>query len=401
MRTPTTDRSLRRLVLVAGMASLLDSAAIISVGSALPLWRDAYDLGDWEVGFVSFALTLSIAAGALVGGPVADRVGRAPVFSATVFLYAVAAALVALAQQPAVLVVGVALLGAASGADLPASLGLVSDRAPLPVRGRLIALTHVMWTVGVVLASALALVVSPYGATGMRVIFGALSLAALATVLARRRATRTPAGDPPRAPARRPRRTPLPREVLRPAALLCAFYVVYTLLSNTFGSFRTYFLVVVGGATQSTATAIGFAVTLLGLAGTIAFSLLADTPWRRRLFPAGAVLLVGSQLLIAVSGGSPLGVVLLALVLHALAYPFVGESLYKVWSQELVATDWRGTVQGTTIALARAAAAAFAVVTPTLMSWSPHLLFGFLALCAVASSLIGAAIMRVRSPAVG
>jgi inositol transporter-like SP family MFS transporter len=380
------------------MASLLDSAAIISVGSALPLWRGEYRLDDWEVGFVSFALTLSIALGALVGGRVSDRVGRAPVFSATVGLYAVAAVLVALAQQPATLYAGVVLLGLASGADLPASLGLVSDRAPVPTRGRLIALTHVMWTVGIVLASALALVVSPFGASGMRLVFGVLAVAGVVTVVGRRRAARAMV-DEPRPPLVATAAPTYPsRAVLRPAVLIGVFYVVYTLVANTFGSFRTYFLVVVGGATQSTATAIAFAVTLLGLAGTVVFSRIADTPWRRRVFPAGAVLLVGSQVLIAVSGGASLTVVLVALVLYSLAYPFVGESLYKVWTQELVGAGSRGTVQGTTIALARAAAGAFAVVTPTLMSWSPHVLFGFLAVCALASSAVGAVIMRRPVP---
>lgn len=396
--TRSASTGLRRLVLVAGMASLLDSAAIVSVGSALPLWRSDLGLDDWSVGFVSFALTLSIAAGALVGGPVSDRVGRHRVFSATVVLYALGAAVVAGAHQAWALYGGVVLLGIASGADLPASLGMVSERAPVAVRGRLIALTHVMWTGGILVATALALVVSPFGVDGIRAVFGVLAVAALLTVVARVRlaASLEDDGSP------RPRGV-VPRRVggrtLRTAGLLAAFYVVYTLLANTFGSFRTYFLVVVGGAGQSTATAISFGVTLLGLAGTIGFSLLADTPWRRRVFPAGAVLLVGSQLLIAVSGGTSIAVVLVALVLYSLAYPFVGEGLYKVWTQELVETEWRGTVQGTTIALARAAAAAFAVVTPALMSWSPSVLFAILTGCALVSTAVGVVIMRTSTSA--
>lgn len=392
---------MRRLVLVCGMASLLDSAAIISVGSALPLWRAGFGLDDWGVGFVSFALTLSIAVGALVGGPVSDRVGRVPVFTSTVVGYAVAAGLVALADRPAALYAGVVLLGLSSGADLPASLSMVSERAPAASRARLVALTHVLWTVGIVAATGAALVVSPFGLTGMRVVFGILGVAALLTVAARRRAARTPepAGPPgppgsPDAPPARPVPTTRTDRSLRPALLVGAFYVVYTLVANTFGSFRTYFLVVVGGASQSAATAIAFAVTLLGLAGTVVFSAVADTAWRRRAYVPGAVLLVGSQVLIAATGGEGLGLVVVALVLYSLAYPFVGESLYKVWSQELVAADLRGTVQGVTIAAARATAAGFAVVTPTLMSWSPHGLFALLALCALASSAVGFRITR-------
>jgi inositol transporter-like SP family MFS transporter len=88
---------LARLVLVAGSASVLDSAAIISVGSALPLWRERFGMGAVQVGVVSGSLTLAIAVGALAGGFVADRVGRSRVFAVTLGAYAAGAAAVALA----------------------------------------------------------------------------------------------------------------------------------------------------------------------------------------------------------------------------------------------------------------------------------------------------------------
>lgn len=43
------DSRHRKLAVAAGMASLLDSAAIISVGVGLALWRDHYDLDVWLV----------------------------------------------------------------------------------------------------------------------------------------------------------------------------------------------------------------------------------------------------------------------------------------------------------------------------------------------------------------
>jgi len=164
------------------------------------------------------------------------------------------------------------------------------------------------------------------------------------------------------------------------------------------GSLRRgrYFLVVVGGASQTTATAIAFAVTVVGLVGTLIFSVIADGPWRPRVFPVGAALFIGAQLVLALSGGEPLLVALVAFTMYALAYPFVCEGLYKVWSQELVAPDLRATFQGTTIALARTAAA-FALVTPALMSWSPAGLFWFLTAAAVVASAVGWVITRATT----
>ena len=389
-----------RIVVVAGMASLLDSAAIVSVGSALPLWRSAFALDDWRVGVVSSAMTIGIAVGALGGGRIADKHGRQRIFSLTVGLYALGAALVASAGNETHLVLGVVVLGLASGADLPASIALVADRVAPRVRGRMVALTHVMWTIGIVVATALAFAVSPFGLAGMRGVFGLLAAGALLTLAGRRRALSRSNGEvlsgdeevvrPPALPTAVNRR--LHRKRL---LLIAAFYVLYTLVANTFGSFRTYLLVVVAGADQTTATAIAFGVTVLGLGGTVVFSRIADSPWRRRVYPFAGILLVASQVTLASSGAGSVSAVLVALVLYTVAYPYVGEGLYKVWAQESASPDLRATFQGATIAAARATAALFALATPSLMAQEPALLFWLLTFFAAVAAAIGTLVTRI------
>ncbi|NPD04829.1 MFS transporter [Nocardioides sp. zg-1308] len=392
-------RHVERLVLVAGSASLLDSAAIISVGSALPLWRSQLRLDDVEVGVVSATMTIAIALGALAGGWLADRLGRRRVFTATVALYAFGAALVALAGSRTGLVAGVAVLGLGSGADLPASIALVAGRVPARLRGRMVAATHVMWTVGIVLASAAAFAVSPFGLPGMRAVFGALALGALATLAARRRAV-PPDLDPdlgpdpgaaagPRTGAGEVAAAPVARGDVRVLVAVALFYLLYTLVANTFGSFRTYLLVTVGDASQAGATAISFGMTLVGLVGTVAFSAIADSRWRRTVYPFAAVALVCSQAMLSLTVGQSLSATVAALVLYALAYPYVGEGLYKVWAQESVSPAARATFQGATIAGARAAAALFALVTPSLLADDPAVLFWLLTVIAAAAVLVG------------
>lgn len=389
----------RRLLLVAGMASLLDSAAIVTVGSALPVWRAAFVLNAWTVGLLSSAMTASIAAGAFVGGRIADRIGSTRVFAAAIALYVAGATVLVAAPSTAALLVGVTVLGLASGADLPASLALLAENAPAAVRGHLVALTQVMWTLGIVAATLTALLVAPFALAGTRVAFAALAIAAVCTYLARRtmivdasllglrgREQRGPDGV---GQARGAQPSSL--------VLIAVFYVLYTLVANTFGAFRTYFLVVVGGAGQTLATAISFALTLLGLVGTVVFSVLVDTRWRRRIFPFGAALLCASQVVIAVTAAESFTVVVLALVAYTLAYPYVGEGLYKVWAQEWASPQLRSTFQGTTIAIARIAAAAFALVTPTLMARNPGALFWLLSGCALGSGIVGSVVVRRRT----
>ncbi|MFC3996028.1 MFS transporter [Nocardiopsis sediminis] len=393
------------LAVAAGMASLLDAGAIISVGLGLALWRDAFGLDVWTVGVLGSALTLFIAVGALTGGRLADLVGRGRMFSLSILLYAVAALAVAFAPGTAVLVTGVVILGIAAGADLPTSIAVLSERAPAGTQGRLVAFTHVMWTGGVVLATSLGFAVSGMGLPGIRLIFCLLALLAVATFAFRAfyppfRALETEATARHTAAGVDPA-TALPLAALvrnrRYAAMLALtalFYLFFTLVANTFGGYKTYFMVTVGDATQTTATAISFGTTLIGLVGTIVFTRIADTNWRSRLFAAGVLVFCACQLLIAVTGGVVLPAVIAALVLYNVAFPFVGEALYKVWTQESFPVNARATAQGATMAVARFAAAGFALVTPALIEWSPSGLFYLLAFFALVSGLIGAVIIR-------
>ncbi|WP_210503387.1 MFS transporter [Nocardioides xinjiangensis] len=377
-------------MLVAGSASLLDSSAIISVGSALPLWRVDLALSNAEVGAVSATMTLAIAAGALIGGPLADLIGRGRVFAAMVGLYVVGAGLVAGASSWPVLVAAVGILGFASGADLPASIALVADRVPRRLRGRMVAATHVMWTVGIVVSSAAAFAVASRGLAGMRGVFAGLAVVAMVTWAARRHAlARLPPAADPGTTAPDATQHHQPAETARGLARIAVFYVLYTLVANTFGSFRPYLLVTVGGASQSAATGFAFATTLVGLIGTLVFSFVADSPWRRAVYPWAAALLVVSQGMLAMTVDRSLTTIVAALVLYALAYPYVGEALYKVWAQEVVAPRHRAAFQGVTIAAARAVAALFALVTPSLLARSPSGMFWLLTVVASAAVATG------------
>ncbi|MFF4522738.1 MFS transporter [Streptomyces bluensis] len=403
--SPQLDRRHWMLAVAAGMASFLDSGAIISVGLGLALWKESFGLDLWTVGVLGSTLTLFIAVGALTGGRVADLFGRGRVFSLTILLYAVAAVAVALAPNSTVLVVGVVLIGMAAGADLPTSIAVLSERAPAGAQGRLVAFTHVMWTAGVVFATSLGFAVSTLGTFGIRLIFATLAALAVATFAfrafytpfrqleAESDARHTSSGvDPLRA---LPLRTLFRDRTFRVMILLTAlFYLFFTLVANTFGSFKTYFLVEVGDTSQTVATALSFVTTLIGLAGTIVFTRIADTRWRSRFFAAGVAVFASCQLLIAVTGGVILPAMIAALVLYNIGFPFVGEALYKIWTQESFPVNARATVQGATMAIARFIASAFALVTPALIDWSPSGLYYLLTFFALVSGFIGMLIIR-------
>ena len=85
------------------------------------------------------------------------------------------------------------------------------------------------------------------------------------------------------------------------------------------------------------------------------------------------------------------------LVLYNLSNPFAGEAIYKVWSQESFPVNARATVQGFTYAIARFVFAGFALVTPTIIAWSPSALFWMLVGLAIVSAFVGHIIIRTTA----
>jgi inositol transporter-like SP family MFS transporter len=85
---------------------------------------------------------------------------------------------------------------------------------------------------------------------------------------------------------------------------------------------------------------------------------------------------------------------LVVLILYNLSNPFAGEAIYKVWTQETFPVNARATVQGITYAIARFVFAAFALVTPAIIAWSPSGLFWMLVGLATVSAIIGNLIIR-------
>ena len=71
------------IAVIAGMASYLDAATIVSVRQRPGMYPEPLGLSGDQIGVLAFALTLGIAIGAAAGGRLGDQFGRKPVFSVT------------------------------------------------------------------------------------------------------------------------------------------------------------------------------------------------------------------------------------------------------------------------------------------------------------------------------
>ena len=383
-----------RSSILAGLASYLDSATIVTTSIALVLYEKPLHLSSWTIGAVSALLTLSIAVGALVGGRLGDLFGRKRVYAVDLVVYGVGIALLLGAVNAAMLCAGAAVAGLAMGADLPTSLALIAETSPSGRKGRMVGVSALLWTIGITTTAVLSIFASPHGAAGARVLYGHLLLVAAVTWFLRRGMHESEqwseaAADVVERPSLRELRTPV---LLAPLLITTAFYTLWNLAANTLGQFQAFLFVNVAHTTAATASVLTVAALPIGLAAGIAFLRVADSPRRQHWFVIGSFVQIIGFLLPVLLGFTPLTLCLLGMAVVG-GGAFAGEAIYKVWSQEFFPTLLRSTAQGATFGVTRGLTAGFAVLTPSIAVHHPSLLLGILIVCLAGSGLLGALVI--------
>lgn len=376
------------VAVVNGMASYVDAAAIISMGTALVILQPVLGLSPVEIGIGSATLTFGVAIGALVGGRLGDQLGRRPVFMTTMALIIIGAAILILAPSFVTIVIGAALIGVGTGGDLPVSLATIAEAADDSNRGKLLGLSNIFWLVGALIPAILGGVVGNLGVLGAQILLAHIGIVALLLFVGR---ISIPESDVWIASKREHRngirtvradRTSV-RELLRgpylaPFIALIVFYSLSNLVANTQGQFGTYMLVNFGSADVATASLLGLVTLPLGIVGFLWFMRIADKPSRFTYFTVGAVAYIAAPLVLAIFGIS-IPTYLVAAVLTLIGASFAFEGIMKVWSQESFPTLLRSTAQGTIVAVARFVAALVASITPLVAAAGPSVLYFTLA----------------------
>lgn len=387
-----------KTAILAGMASYLDAGALVTSGIAIggayagPLGLDA-----GTIGALLGLQTLMFAAGALVGGRLGDRFGRRRIFSLSLVLYAVGVALLLVASGPALLYVGVVAVGFAIGADLPVSLALINEEAPPGKKGKLIIFSNMLWLGGIVSAVVLSSVVGSWGALGGRIMFGHLLVVSV-VVLVLRMTLRESAEW---AAARQAADADTDRihfsrvgQLFRPPVVFAVvatglYYATWNLGASTMGSFGTYLWTTLTGGGVAQFSQLALLGLPVGFLAGLVFMRAIDRPAARRFwFVGGSILIVVAWALPAVLGANKFTLVAV-LLLSGLGNAFAGESIYKVWSQELVPTLLRSTSSGVTMAFTRVIAGLAAFGTPALASANPRLFFVLLLAFTLVATVIG------------
>ncbi|MDT2614686.1 MFS transporter [Enterococcus dongliensis] len=374
------------LATAAGIGSMLGSGCIVGLSATIPVWQKGLELTTAQVGLVSGGLTFAIAFGSLFAGKITSYFGLFKSFNWINLFYAIGSAVCVFSGSFITLLIGVLIMGVASGADLPISLTVVSHDAPdEKTSAELVSSTQIFWQVGIFISYICSFLLSGInGILGARIVFVILFTFSLYTWIWRTLSKKFKKFHEEGIRRQQLIKTELvekqefsiktvlfgknKNKYLGYFLAILIFYVCWNLLANTWGQFQTYALTN-AGASQSQATGLGIVLNIVSLITTILFASVSGSKYRNKAFFVGAFVQFMAMLGMAIVGGGT-GFIMLAITIgfYNFGNPMAGEAIYKVWTQESFPTEVRASIQGFINGFSRVCCGLFAFVTPFLVA---------------------------------
>lgn len=171
-----TKRELRKVFWAAGFGWTFDAMDVGLLSFILVALRKEWGLTAQEAGLLGTFNLVGMAVGAVLGGYLADRFGRRPVFLYTLVVFGAFSFGSAFASGIGLMLALRFLMGVGLGAELPVASTLVSEFAPPAAKGRMVVLLESFWAVGWILAAVLAYFVIPSYGWRIAVAVGALPI---------------------------------------------------------------------------------------------------------------------------------------------------------------------------------------------------------------------------------
>ncbi len=350
----------RRALVAAGLGWMLDAFDVMLYSLVLAAMMRDLGMGSATAGFLGSLTLAASAAGGLVFGVLADRLGRTRALSLSILLYAFFTAACGLAQNVAQLAVFRIFLGLGMGGEWASGAALVSETWPAKHRGKALGLMQSCWAIGYGAAAIVTALVLP--SYGWRAVFLVGILPALFTLWIRQN-VREPAMWQ-EARQRDRHATSSFADIFR--GPLLGLTVALTLMNGAtmFAWWGwnfwipTYLSLPVeqGGIGLTTVTMSGFVVTMqVGMwFGYVTFGFVSDSLGRR---PTYVVYLLAAAVLVFAYGMTREPTALLLLGPFVAFFGTGYFSGFGAITAEIYPTDIRATAQGFTYNIGRLASA--------------------------------------------
>ncbi|GIP08925.1 MULTISPECIES: MFS transporter [Paenibacillus] len=369
------EPSKQKKTIVAALANYIDAGSIVAGSAGLSLWVDYLGLNDSQIGLLGAmsANAISAAIGALIGGYLADKVGRKKIYTTSMVAYALGTLLIVFGVNFPMLLVGYIIAGIAVGADITASWTIIAENAPKEKRARHAGMAQVAWALGAVIVMLLSVLLGGMGLLGNRIVFAHLLVISLITLILRLRLPESEAWKSRQVHQkqgmieRKTYRHLFQRKFLRSILFLMGVYLVWNLAAGVMGFFMPYIYQKVGGVSATAANLLQMGYfTFTGLAVALIFMVFADKH-RRKVYAFSALLAVaGWSLLLLPVDGIP--ILVLFIILMGINNGSGQQANYQLWSSELFPTSLRASAQGFMFFAVRITLGIWSVFVPMLLT---------------------------------
>ncbi|MCY8808019.1 MFS transporter [Bacillus atrophaeus] len=400
MNSAKADSAFNKRTIAAALANYIDAGSIVAGSAGLSMWVSYLKLSDSQIGLLGAfsANAISAAVGALLGGYLADKVGRKAVYTNSMLVYALGICLVLFGMNFPMLLSGYMIIGISVGADITASWTIIAENAPKRNRARHCGVAQVAWAAGAVVVLMLSVLVGDLGLLGNKIVFAHLLVIALITYILRIRL--------PESEAWKGQSKQLQAEgavlvnktsylnLLKPTFLkkilfLMGVYLLWNLAAGVMGFFMPYIYQQVGGVSANMANLLQMGLFIFtGLGVAFIFMPFADK-YRKTVFGICAFMaVIGWSLFLMPVQGMP--ILLLFIVAMGINNGAGQQANYQLWASELFPTEYRASAQGLMFFLVRISIGVWSLFVPMIMT---NFGIGFMAAillgCVTASMIIG------------
>jgi MFS transporter, putative metabolite transport protein len=368
-----------------------DGYILGSIGLVLPLISGPMGLGSVWQGLLGASALIGIFLGALIFGPITDRIGRQKILVFDLVVFVLASLGQLFVQGPVLLLVLRLVLGLAMGADYAIGPALLCEFVPKRRRGNLLASLNMVWTIGFVASYGAGFGIQQLaGPDAWRWMLASSAVPAVVTLLLRlgtpesprwlmsrgrveeaRRIVHTyigPEYEPDEADAGEP---------VRYRELFTSRYRSRTIFAGTFWLCQVFPYFAIGTFLPAVSHALGLGEGVLGevlynvllALGAVAGFLVMDLLPRRRFVIATFAVVCLALVVLGLAPSGPLALVLptflvLAFVISAAA------DLESVYPAEVFPTEVRASGVGLAAAISRSGAALSTFVLPLVLDSS-------------------------------
>lgn len=345
----------RRALLAAMLGWMFDAMDFLIYVLAIGRLQAYFGFDAGTAGLLGTMTLISAAAGGLIFGVVADRIGRVRTLNITIAIFSICSVGAATSQNVMQLAVWRTLLGLGMGGEWASGGVLLAETVPPHLRNKATSLMQSMWAIGAILAAALAglfLDVLPLGDNAWRWLFAVGGAPALLILWVRRGVPEPEiwrqskdAGRIQRNPYRVLFGSELRTRTLLAVALASllqfAYWGLFFWLPNLLAS-----PVSAGGAGMTVVKSTAYLIPMQvgAFIGYLGFGPLADRFGRRRIF---AMFVVLAALLVPVYGRmihSPMTLLILSPLLGLVGHAYW--SMMGPFLSELFPTAVRASGQG-------------------------------------------------------